>query len=45
MDLKDSLILLFMLSDIGLILGTNHKFLESVKNSALLHHKETNTVC
>ena len=44
MDLKDSLILLFMLSDIGLILGTNHKFLESVKNSALLHHKETNTV-
>lgn len=44
MHLKGSLLLLLSLFDIGLILATKSKFLESVKNSALVHHKETNTV-
>jgi hypothetical protein len=44
MNLKNSLLLLLFLFDVGRTLGIKSNFLETVKNSTLLHHKQTNTV-
>ncbi|CAF4396498.1 unnamed protein product, partial [Rotaria magnacalcarata] len=44
MNSKNSLAVLVVSFGIGLDLDVESHFLESVKNSSLLHHKQTNTV-
>ena len=44
MNLENSLLRLLVLFDVGLILSIKSNFLETVRNSTLLHHKQTNTV-
>ena len=44
MNRKNLLPLLLFLFGVDLSLGIDSKFLETVRNSSLLHHKETNTV-
>ena len=44
MNLKNSRLVLLLLFGVGLTLGIKSNFLETVKNSTLLHHTQTNTV-
>ncbi|CAF1467065.1 unnamed protein product [Adineta ricciae] len=44
MNSKNSLVVLLVLFSVSRILAMRTNFLEAVKNSTLLHHKETNTV-
>ncbi|CAF3010226.1 unnamed protein product [Rotaria sp. Silwood2] len=44
MNFKQLLPVLIVSISVGLALGIKSHFLETVKNSSLLHHKETNTV-